>query len=271
MLRVLGWLPRPLRRRLLLARVRIDTDALADVSISVVSDRAQAASLLHDAYVERGFIAPNRERLYRDAAFENPATVTFLATRGSEPVGTVSLLIDSPGGLSCERTHAAEVRGLRQAGRRCGEVGKLTVTAPFRHLGLNFLLYRAVYKAALRRQLDCVLARTTPFAMAFYEDLMLFERIGRTRRDAHRCGSAFALGALDLGTCRQRALERFAGDERHWTPLRIFCSDALARFDATEDLASLDGSGRKGRHDATPDGAALAGGRAALALAVSSV
>ncbi len=93
-----------------------------------------AYRLVHQSYMEAGYMAPHPSGL-RVRAFEVlPQTATFIAVENGDVIGTISLIVDSPLGLPMEESYRAEVSALRRQGRKIAEVSSLAVTKGSRNL-----------------------------------------------------------------------------------------------------------------------------------------
>jgi hypothetical protein len=192
------WLPPALRRRLVLSRATRDP-RLADVRFTVVSTRAEAlaaATLVHDAYVGRRLLSPHPSGLHVSQRSASPCTWAFLATRGDEPIGTISMVVDSDAGLPMEAVYGAEIAALRADGSRLAEVGAFAVSRPYRGTGLLFPLMWTMWRMALELSVDRFTAAVHPDAAWFYGDLLSFRVAGAERRYPGLNASARAVGLV---------------------------------------------------------------------------
>ena len=89
---------------------------------TTIQELEQAFRLVHDVYLEAGFIHPQKNGI-RMRHFEcSPDTGTFVAKNPSHAIiGTMSVILDSDDfGLPCEHIYPEEIRRIRaQGGKMC--------------------------------------------------------------------------------------------------------------------------------------------------------
>src|SRR5574343_1168119 len=89
--------------------------------------------LLHDAYVESGYMQPHPSGLRVTAYHALPTTTTLCAQYDGEVVGTISLIRDGVFGFPVEQ--AFDLHGLRQQDGHIAEASALAVAPAFRQQG----------------------------------------------------------------------------------------------------------------------------------------
>ncbi len=126
-------LPRFIRKRLVRSRLQpLDLD-LADITFRPaidLEDYLNCFRLLHDVYVQAGYIQPSETALRIIPHHSNPESKVFLGCHGNcksgqTPVYTISLFPDSKKGLPMDEAFHTELDRLRDQGRRLAEVGVL--------------------------------------------------------------------------------------------------------------------------------------------------
>lgn len=141
-----------------------------------------ALRLVHDVYVEEGYMEPHplgmRVLLPYHAL---PGTTVFVAEKGNEIVGTVSLIADGPARLPIDELYPAFVDRLRRGKRRVAECSSLAVTAPFRGGLVVMHLIRGLLRWGMRSGLDDLLMAVHPKHEPFYRHVLLFELLGGRR------------------------------------------------------------------------------------------
>ena len=207
-------LPKRLRHALMRHKATIDPAVMCGVVVDIAHTKESyepAFRLVHDAYVWRGWIKPQATGQYLTEHHALPETTVFVLRKGTECLGTISLVLDSPLGLPIDHTFPHEVRRLRQPGRRLAEVGSFAVAAGHRNTGLTMYLIAAVWRYA--RQVagltDLVIA-VDDHVLDYYEGLFGFQALGAPRvyrgfgADKHAIADDLVVGVHhDLTTADQ--------------------------------------------------------------------
>ena len=195
------------------AALSIEPWLLADSVCALADDEAehqQASALVHDAYVERGLIAPSPRRLHLGVAGARPDLGVLVLSRRGAVVGTVALITERDGRLPADDLFPAQMLALRRRGRSFIEVGMLAVDGAARKTGAALVLSIAALR--LTRQIGAtdVVVAIHPAAEAYYRAAMMFERHGDVR--AYPGLSAKAATILmhhDVNRFARRALADF--------------------------------------------------------------
>ena len=167
-----------------------------------------AYRLLHDVYVESGFMYPHPSGMRISNYNFLSTTVTFLAKVYEKIVGTVTLIEDSELGLPVEEVYPKEINSLRKSSFKLAEVSGLAIEKHYRFKNICLHLnYNLAIHAILTGITDLVIA-VNPRHLTFYHDLLLFRVIG-PKRFYDRVNGAPAI-AMHLNLERLEArLERF--------------------------------------------------------------
>jgi hypothetical protein len=135
---------------------------------------------------------------------------TFLATDHNEPVGTLSIRLDSEAGLQVDQTFLPEVDCIRASGRRVCEFTKLAMDRLARSPRLLASLFHVAYVYAHRMMgIDDLLIEVNPRHVRYYESMLGFRVAGAQRHNV-RVGAPAVLLALELSFARQQ-IEDFGG------------------------------------------------------------
>ena len=145
-----------------------------------VEDLIAAYRLVHDVYVETGFMRPHRSGL-RVRLFEAmPETATFIARKDERVVGVLSMVPDSPAfGLPSDLAFKAELDGLRRTGAKLGEVTNQAVSVDHRQSGIATELIRCAFAHRYLKGWDESVTTISPQHAPFYEVLGAREIGGR--------------------------------------------------------------------------------------------
>lgn len=133
-----------------------------------------AFRLVHDRYVERGYMRPDPSGLRLSLHHGLPSTKVFVATDGGRVAGTVSLIEDSRIGVPMDGLYGEELGVLRRQRRRLSEVSALAIDDRYNTAGVTILkrliLLLIVYAIEIRKQDDICIA-VNPRHVRFYQRL----------------------------------------------------------------------------------------------------
>ena len=146
-----------------------------------VEDIDEALMVVHEGFVEAGYLDPTPSGRRMHVAYLNPGTIFFVARIDGETVGTCALIADGPFGLPSDRAFAEENDALRAA-----------VDGPLYEAGS--LAVRAEYRRSTRRIVMRLFAAMTRVALAEFPDAPVPLAV---TPDNRRFYSAMA-GALDI-------------------------------------------------------------------------
>jgi len=132
-----------------------------------------AYRLVHDMFLEKGYIDPYPGGL-RVRVFEAlPEMATFVATRGSEAVGVMSFVEDSPDlGLPSDVCFRSALQTLRDARRFVGEITNLAIRPDHRNTAAFLELARAVFAHATSVGCDDMVIAVSPGHVPFFRDVL---------------------------------------------------------------------------------------------------
>ena len=188
-----------------------------------VEEHEQAFRLLHEVYVEMGYMAPEASGIRVLPHHGLPETLVFLARDERVVLGTATLLFDGAFGLPMDELFREDLAPLRKAGRKLAEVSSLAVDSRFRLLliddeghrrGLFWLLHQAVLYCAHRRGIDHLCITVNPRHARFYRSLYFFESFGEVKPyDKVRGAPAVAMH-LDLRSLPEKLAEAVEESEK---------------------------------------------------------
>lgn len=139
--------------------------------------------LIHDAYVERGYIEPRpdgRLRHYPDIEAA-PENMVLVAIDGGSIVGTVSVTLDGPAGFNVDHDFRGTCDAVRAEGFPVGAVWRL-VTDPHRRATPSLVseLFRCTTSVFIKGGIATILCMVAPRHERAYERLLGSQTIGRT-------------------------------------------------------------------------------------------
>lgn len=173
-----AWLPRALQHRLIRrgACFPLATMEGLVVEVATATEAYLAAfRLVHDAYVGRGWLKPQPSGFWVTSHHVLPESTVFVLRRGTQFLGTVALIEDSPLGLPIDHTFSADTQRLRGPERHLVEVGSLALAPEIRRSGAAAVLMAAMWRYAYHRMeaTDLLIAVSADVAV-YYEALFDF-------------------------------------------------------------------------------------------------
>lgn len=201
---VIGLLPRQAGHRVYRNMIRCDSKPSPKLVLKLAETREELEAcfrLLHNAYVESGFMKPHPSGMRVTLYHALPTTSTLLASYNGRVVGTLSLIRESSLGFPMQRIF--DIDAVRRVGGNIAEVSALAVDPRFRSLGgtILFPLMKFMYEYATRYfDTRHLVIAVNPRHIGLYESLLFFRRL-RARPVAHYdfVNGAPAVGAhLDL-------------------------------------------------------------------------
>ncbi|MCB1959833.1 MAG: hypothetical protein KDE68_04805 [Rhodocyclaceae bacterium] len=168
--------------------------------------------LLHDAYVDAGFMKPDPSGLRATVYHALPTTSTLLCRSGDRVVATVSLVRESAMGFPLQRIF--DLAPVRQAGGNIAEVSALAIDPRFRSASGRILLPLLKYMyeyATLYFDTHHLVIAVNPRHIGFYESILCFKRLSQhTVSHYDFVNGAPAVGAhLDLNTAAEAFRRRY--------------------------------------------------------------
>lgn len=162
--------------------------AVSEIDV-VISDRVEdldeALRIVHDGFVEAGYLDPQASGRRMHPSYLNPGTAFFVARIGGEPVGACAFIADGPFGLPSDRAFAEENDALRAGTPHLlREIGSLVVHSAYRRSTRRIVmrLFAALLRLAITEFPSAPLAMAvTPENERFYESLCATRRIAGPR------------------------------------------------------------------------------------------
>lgn len=166
----------------------------------------QAATLIERGYAWRGYQIPGLKA--------DPNLRTFVTYANGLPVGTLSLRVDSPMGLSADDLYKDELVQLRATRGRLCEFTRLavvgdTVSKPV----LGALFHTAVLYGQVVRDCEYAVIEVNPRHAAFYRRTLFFELVGPERMNQHVNAPAVLL-CLSLQRLAEELANYFSNAEK---------------------------------------------------------
>lgn len=216
---LLPYLPAYFRKRIIrgsLPDLQTDLDGVTFREASSIEDYMSCFRLLHDVYVEAGFIQPATPPLRIISHHSDPEARVFMAcltdSQGEKtPIYTASLFPDNEqDGLPMDIGFKRQVDRLRNQGRRLLEVGCLASHPLYRkgNKHIPMLGNRLIVSYAIKiLHVDDLLITVHPKYLKIYEDILLFDKIGQISSFSYVNNNPAVALRLNLNTVRHRFKE----------------------------------------------------------------
>lgn len=161
------------------------------VRLATTDDRRKSASLLIEKmYSWRGYDA--------DALVQNPNKVTLVAYKDEIVVGTLTLGLDSAGGMVVDELYKEEADQLRSEGRKPCDITRLAIDQSIQSKSVLAALFHLsfIYGRNIHHATD-FLIEVNPRHELFYQRMLRFKRFG-SERICPRVNAPAVLLRLDL-------------------------------------------------------------------------
>lgn len=199
-----------------------------EIKIATSEEELESAyRLLHDSYVNTGFMKPHSTGMRILPQHLLPQTATIVAMWDKRVIGTLSLIRDNPFGLPLEKIF--DISSRRTGKRRLAEVSSLAIDPSYRSdiSKVSFPLFRFVYQYARHffGTHEFVIA-VNPSMANLYLGLMCFEKLEKATKSYNFVNGAKAVGLfLNFENCSERWLAAFGSRPdhqnlyRYWTAI----------------------------------------------------
>lgn len=184
-------------------------------------DLQQAYRLVHDVYVEAGYIRRDTSGIRLRMFEASPNEATFVAKVGARIVGVVSVTADLPVlGLPSDGCFKRELDELRSTGARLSEMTNQAIAADYRKSGVATELMRCAAAHVIHGCFDETVAVISPNHAAFYK-ILGFREVGAPRSYSETVYDPVVALSVELDQYRHPVSE--PGDE-----VRRFVHDFMA-------------------------------------------
>ncbi len=202
--KAISWLPRQQRFEVFRSFADCNPNPSRRLVLKIAETRdelEECFKLLHDAYVESGFMKPDPSGMRVTIYHALPTTTTLCAKYDGQVVGTISLIRESALGVPLQKIF--DLTGVREKEGQVAEVSALAVHRDFRKTGgsILFPLMKFMYEycTTFFDTRHLVIA-VNPSHIEMYESLLFFQRLSANMVENYDfVNGAPAVGAtLDL-------------------------------------------------------------------------
>lgn len=186
------FLPSTLRAKIIRSKFQIEYDLPSDIVFKLAETRdevEQSLKLVHDSYVELGYIQKSVDSLYLNKFQRHPNSTILIIKQGPEVIGTMTILPDGPFDLPAEATWNLEEK---RKGRLIAEVSALAIKKNVSLKQGRLLLPFCKYMYHFCQNylgLDGLVAVTSEHVAPFYTDILLFDPVGDSKPKRHSFAS----------------------------------------------------------------------------------
>ncbi len=227
-------LPRFLKGLLFRNRLRLQDDIAPSMWIGVAktqSDLESAFRLVHDSYVESGFMKPDPSGLRITKYHCLPTTTVLCVKSGGEVVATATVIQDSPFGLPMDGIF--DMSAYRKGGKKLAEISSLAIAPTFRGAATVclFPLTKFIHNYCDRYlKLNYMVCAVNPKHQDLYEAILLFKKIGQaTVAKYNFANNQPAVGHFfDLNRDPHRFAKIYSGKPKHRDLFRYFYQKSLS-------------------------------------------
>ena len=170
-----------LRYKVIRSLLKLQYDLPNDLCVKLADTEQElqaAFELLHDSYVQQGYMQPQLYKLRATFFHLLPSTSLIIAKKGDDVIGTVSIIRDSPHGLPLEKDF--NLNHLRKNNQVISEISSLAIHRDYRgqHGLVLFPLLKFMYNyCKYYFATDIMVLATHPKLSDFFEAILLFKSI----------------------------------------------------------------------------------------------
>lgn len=173
-------------------------DSLKVIATNRWDEVRPCLSLIHDGFVEAGFMSATRTGLRVIPEYLNPGSIFFLCTSDDEPVGTMAWVADGPNGVPSDRAFRDDVDAIRSRSH-VTENSSFTVKTEARRMTRQIVLHMFGAAAQFLDRLDTMVTSVMPTSANFYGHLFGFEEVASAD---DLFGAPASMLAVDRGIVR---------------------------------------------------------------------
>jgi len=177
--------------------------------------REKTFQLVFDTYKSKGYHLQlgHKSGLWCTLHHLHPSTISFLAEKNEQPVGTISIIPDSRLGLPTDLIFPTEMSSLRNTGRRLCEVFSLASVAGVAGspVEVTMHLYRCVHLAAVSLlHANEIVASIMAHHANFYTDVLLFDKVSPHSKQSPKTNEQVRFSHLNLETMSERYAKHYS-------------------------------------------------------------
>ncbi|MEN6319951.1 MAG: hypothetical protein ABFD82_14500 [Syntrophaceae bacterium] len=189
-----------------------------DWSIVVANTRTlreKTFRFVYDTYVSKGYNLQlgHKSGLWCTIHHLHPSTISFLAEKNGQPVGTVSIVPDSRLGLPADLIFPEKLSFLRKADRRLCEAFSLAAATGITDgsVEVTMHLYKCIHLAAIRLlHTNEIVASIMAHHANFYTDILLFDEVSPDSKQSPKTDEQVRFTHINLETMSEQYAQRYS-------------------------------------------------------------
>jgi hypothetical protein len=168
-------------------KLNINEDDIKGIKFKIAQSKdelEQAFSIVHDMYVQEGYIDPQPHGMRICLHHSLPFTTTFIGLAGSEVIIACTLFLDSVIGLPMDSLYKKELDVFRNSHRLIAESGAFAVKPGYKNSSTTLVIHlqKMITHYVLRYfNLDDFVITINPKHRMFYKYVFLMEQIGQEK------------------------------------------------------------------------------------------
>jgi len=165
-------------------KLNINEDDIKDVRFKIAQSKdelEQAFSIVHDMYVQEGYMDPQPHGMRISLHHSLPFTTTFIGMVDTDVIIASTLFLDSVIGLPMDILYKKELYTLRNSHRLIAEIGAFAVKPGYKNSSTNLAIHlqkMIVHYTLKYFNLDDLVITIHPKHRMFYKYVFIMEQIG---------------------------------------------------------------------------------------------
>ena len=191
--------------------LQIDESKIGNIIFKIAETKdelTQAFKLVHQVYIEEGYTDDSPSKMRIKLVNALPNTTVLIGKDGDKVIATMTLFEDSPLKLPMDELYHDELNELRIQGRKFMEVGAFVTHRNYRRS--NQILPTSISKTMLtysmkHLKIDDLVIMVTPKHVWVYENMFLFEKIGKLKHYEGLKNHTVVPLRINLHTCYEKS------------------------------------------------------------------
>lgn len=172
-------------------------------------DFLKGMEVTNEQYRRSGIVKEKRSIFLYNEGLLNPESTLFLARKGQDILGTLSVIANHNNRLPCSKLFREEMAALQLEKRKVVELGTLSVRYQADSENIVFMLYlKIMIYTIFIEQVDDIFIQVKEKVAAFYERNFLFKQVGGTKKHPDYSDLNAALLRVDVKSIRDKIYEQ---------------------------------------------------------------
>jgi hypothetical protein len=198
------------KKNLIRDKIYIDESFLNGMKFKVAETQKEleeSYKLVHDCFVKAGYCEPQASNIKLEIQNALLSTTTFVGKLDDVVKATVTLFQDSSIGLPMDSIYSEELKEFRKSSCKIAQLGHFSSTMDFNFNNFSSLLF--IFKLAYNYtqsyfNIDKLLITINPKHYRFYNNILLFKKIGKIKSYPELNNNPAVALMLDINTAEQK-------------------------------------------------------------------